>query len=272
MHTTHTTRRANQRRVRRMIRPAAVLAALIALPTAAAHAAAGPYSVIGTGSNGLNERAAPSTSAALVGHLANGTVVYIACQVAGTPYSTGGSPASDSIWDQLTNGAYVADYWLSTPAVGTFSPGIPQCGAPPPSRAWGVAMSYNPGASGNCTWWAEYRFHAFTGEYANVMGPWSGGAYTYGEDAQAHNWTVTTSPGANSIVVFQPGVTYYRNGAGVRMSSVGHVGWVTAVNGSQITVSEMNFVGLGVTDTATYTVQQGRAPDGLPAMQFILAP
>jgi surface antigen len=56
------------------------------------------------------------------------------------------------------------------------------------------------------------------------------------------------------------------------MASVGHVGWVTAVNGSHITVSEMNFVRLGVTDTATYTVQQGRAPDGLPVMQFILAP
>ena len=87
----------------------------------------GPYSVIGTGSNGLNERSQPSTSATIVGHLANGTAVYLSCQVAGSADSTGGSPSTDSIWDRLTNGAYVADYWLSTPAVGTFSAGIPRC-------------------------------------------------------------------------------------------------------------------------------------------------
>jgi CHAP domain len=87
----------------------------------------GPYAVVGTGSNGLNERSQPSTSATTVGDLANGTVVYLSCQTAGTAYSTGGTPSTDSIWDRLTNGAYVADYWLSTPAVGTFSPGIPRC-------------------------------------------------------------------------------------------------------------------------------------------------
>ena len=78
-------------------------------------------------SNGLNERATPSTSGTLVGHLANGTTIYLACQIAGAAYSTGGTPATDSIWDKLTNGAYVADYWVSTPYVGTFSPGIPRC-------------------------------------------------------------------------------------------------------------------------------------------------
>jgi len=92
-----------------------------------APASYGPYSVIGTGSNGLNERATPSTSGTLVGHLANGTTIYLACQIAGAAYSTGGTPATDSIWDKLTNGAYVADYWVSTPYVGTFSPGIPRC-------------------------------------------------------------------------------------------------------------------------------------------------
>lgn len=87
----------------------------------------GPYSVVGTGSSGLNERATPSTSGALVGHLVNGATIYLACQVASGAYSTGGSPSTDKIWDKLTSGAYVADYWVSTPYVGTFSPAIPRC-------------------------------------------------------------------------------------------------------------------------------------------------
>jgi hypothetical protein len=123
------------RHVWRMVRATAVLTALIALATTAAQAASGPYYVTGTGSNGLTERAAPSPSATIVGHLANGATVYINCQTSGGSYATGGTPSTDSIWDQLTNGAYVADWWTTTPAVGTFSPGIPQCNTSPPPVA-----------------------------------------------------------------------------------------------------------------------------------------
>jgi hypothetical protein len=112
--------------------------------TAQAATGYGRYSVVGTGSSGLNERSAPSTSAGSLGKLPNGTTIYIACQTAGGAYSTGGSPASDSIWDQLTSGAYVADYWVSTPAVGTFSSSIPRCGAtsPTPTPTPTPAASY----------------------------------------------------------------------------------------------------------------------------------
>jgi surface antigen len=248
-------------RVVRTVRATAVMIVLSALAATAAQAAAGQYSVIGTGSNGLNERAAPASSAQQVGHLANGAVAYIACQVAGTPYPTGGSPASESIWDQLTNGTYVADYWLSTPAVGTFSPGIPQCSPPTPPttppKAWGKSMSYNPGPNGQCTYWAEKEFKAFTGKYFDVMGPRSGGAYTYGIDAKAHGWTVTPQPEVDSVVVFPPHV----DGA----SSVGHVAWVTGVSGSTITVTQMNVPeGNPNVTVGRYTVRLG--------MQFILAP
>lgn len=124
------------------------------------------------------------------------------------------------------------------------------------NRAWGQTLSYNPGGSGQCTYWAEYEFYANTGVYANTFGPNNGNAMYWAQNAQAHGWTVTTTPQVDSIVVFQPGV----DGA----SSVGHVAWVTAVNGSQITVSEMNVRGWGVVDTTTYTVTSG--------MSFILAP
>jgi hypothetical protein len=88
----------------------------------------GPYRVIGTGSDGLNERSAPSASAPRVGNLANGSTVYISCQAGGVGYSTGGTPATDGIWDQLTNGAFVADYWINTQVAGNFSRGLPRCG------------------------------------------------------------------------------------------------------------------------------------------------
>ncbi len=112
-----------------------VVSAMVTLTSGPARAVTGygPYSVVGTGSNGLNDRSAPSTSGGVLGNLKNGTAIYIACQVSGGAYATGGSPATDAIWDQLTSGGYVADYWVSTPSVGSFSPGIATCGANPPS-------------------------------------------------------------------------------------------------------------------------------------------
>jgi Ricin-type beta-trefoil lectin domain len=104
-----------------------------------AHAAsATTYSVVGTGSDGLNKHATPSTAGAFVGRLANGATISIICQTAGGSYATGGSPATDTIWDEIAPNVYVADWWTNTPAVGTFSTGIPRCSTatpPPPPPA-----------------------------------------------------------------------------------------------------------------------------------------
>ena len=114
---------------------AAIVTVSLAVAASEASAAAGPYSVVGSGSNGLNVRSSPSTSASIVSHLANGATLYINCQVRGGTYATTGSPSTESIWDQLTSGGYVADWWVSTPAVAAFSPGIPQCGSSSPAPA-----------------------------------------------------------------------------------------------------------------------------------------
>ncbi len=100
-------------------------AAALGATAAGASTGKGPYHVVGT--SGLDERSAPSASSTKLGTLSDGTTVYIACQAQGISYTTGGSPASDTIWDQLTNGDFVADYWVGTPDVGKFSPGIPRC-------------------------------------------------------------------------------------------------------------------------------------------------
>lgn len=147
------TTKSPRARVHRTLLLAAAVISVMALAAGAAQAVAGPFRVVGAGSNGLNERSAPSSSGALLGRLPNGAVVYIACQTAGGAYATGGSPATDAIWDQLTSGTYVADYWVSTPAVGTFSQGIARCGAPvqsppPPPPVTGVKLEN--GQSARC--------------------------------------------------------------------------------------------------------------------------
>src|SRR5258708_429936 len=74
----------------------------------------------------LNVRSGPSTSAGIVGSVAYHTWVTIACQTTGTFVN------GSYIWDELSAGRYVADYWMSTPVFNGYSPGIPQCGSAPP--------------------------------------------------------------------------------------------------------------------------------------------
>jgi hypothetical protein len=54
--------------------------------------------------------------------LAAGSRIMIVCQVRSSN-AVNGSP----IWDRLQGGGYVADYYTTTPAVRTFSPGLPRC-------------------------------------------------------------------------------------------------------------------------------------------------
>jgi hypothetical protein len=69
----------------------------------------------------LNVRSGPGISYSKVGSLANGTSIAIACQTKGD--SVNGS----TIWDQLTTGGYISDYYVNTPVTGGFSPGLSQC-------------------------------------------------------------------------------------------------------------------------------------------------
>jgi hypothetical protein len=71
----------------------------------------------------LNVYATPSSSGQVVGSLGNGATVNIGCQTRGS--SVNGS----SIWDRLSGGGYIPDYYVDTQNIGTFSPGIPQCSA-----------------------------------------------------------------------------------------------------------------------------------------------
>ncbi len=253
----------------------------VSLAAASSPASSGPgtYTVIGTGSDGLNERSSPSTSGTIVGNLPNASTIDIACQTSGGTYATGGSPATDSIWDQLTSGSYVADFWVNTPAVGTFSPGIPRCvpgpSVPPPpdlpvvpqpssAGAQGLTVGDNPFPSGQCTFGADELVHDMMvndpGNYPaghDYIDIW-GNADQWASSAASNGWTVTNTPRLDSVVVFQPGV----QGA----ESLGHVALVTAVYGNgTFQIHEMNGpAGVGAYDFRTVSDQAGES--------FILIP
>jgi surface antigen len=87
------------------------------------------YHVTGTcrdGACGLTLRAGPGYSNyAAVGGLAEGAEADVVCQAMGQTVSNG--YAASAIWDKLTNGDWVSDFYLDTPNIGTWSPPIPQC-------------------------------------------------------------------------------------------------------------------------------------------------
>jgi surface antigen len=100
-----------------------------------------------------------------------------------------------------------------------------------------AAGSANPGASGNCTWWAEEQIKNYMrrGTYP----AWGGNAGWWDDNAPSYGWAVQGMPTSHAIVVFEPNT----NGA----SSLGHVAWADQVQlrGSTVWVhiTEMNWVG-----------------------------
>jgi surface antigen len=135
-----------------------------------------------------------------------------------------------------------------------------------PDSAWswychwsiGRTLTGNTGVPGQCVWYAIQEFHQYDGLYPDTLDPAAnnGNAMYLAANAVYNGWTVSSTPRADSIAVFQP----TKDGAGTD----GHVAWVTSVSGPYITVSEMNFPTAGTTDTRTFI------PDS--SVQYILAP
>ena len=104
------------------------------------------YRVTGTGGIGLRARNAPRVSGAVLYKLGEGQGVDISCQ------SEGDVVNGSRIWDRLRDGAWVTDYYLSTPVFNGFSPGIPNCnqssgGSPAPAPAPVTAPPPTPAAA-----------------------------------------------------------------------------------------------------------------------------
>ncbi len=70
----------------------------------------------------VRQRSGPGTGYRTVGIMPAGHRIMIVCQV-----RSGSVINGTAIWDRLTDGTYVTDYYTSTPAFNTFSPGLKGC-------------------------------------------------------------------------------------------------------------------------------------------------
>jgi uncharacterized protein YraI len=81
-----------------------------------------PYQV--TSATSLSARSGPSSSYPVVATYAPGTTLSLTCQIWGERVGT------TPVWDRLTNGAWVTDYYMSTPSNTTYSAPLQRCGYP----------------------------------------------------------------------------------------------------------------------------------------------
>jgi uncharacterized protein YraI len=81
-----------------------------------------PYRV--TSAVSLNARSGPSTSYPIVAKYSSGASLSVICQTAGKKIG------STQVWDRLTNGGWVTDYYVSTPSKTTYSAPLQKCKYP----------------------------------------------------------------------------------------------------------------------------------------------
>jgi len=74
-----------------------------------------------TSSTDLNGRSGPKTTTPIVKTYAPGITVTVVCQTPGTKVGT------TAVWNKLTDGNYVSDYYVSTSSNTTYSPPLPRC-------------------------------------------------------------------------------------------------------------------------------------------------
>ncbi len=101
--------------------------------------------------------------------------------------------------------------------------------------------SLNRFAFGECTYWANMRYHALTGYWV----PWLGNADQWAYGASSSGWIVSSTPRVPSIIVLQP----YVEGA----SYLGHVAVVEKINADgSVYTSNYNWYANGGYDILSY--------------------
>jgi surface antigen len=135
----------------------------------------------------------------------------------------------------------------------------------PPNLAKGATTDHNPlsGYEGYCTWGAQEQVHAHAGYYVRAL---TGNAEDWAQQAEAAGWTVVADAQPHSIAVFSSSV----------VGGVGHVAWVDAVNGRDMTITEMN-MGSGATvangyRTSGFNEFDTRTVQQVPGISYIVIP
>lgn len=145
------------------------------------------------------------------------------------------------IAQQAATATAVMQDGYTPPKAITNNPFLP---TPPPSLPTSLpssSSSYSNAATGDsfpygqCTYWADYRYHQLTGIWVDF----SGNADQWAANATAAGWVVSSTPHYPSIIVLQPNV----QGAG----GYGHVAAVESIHSSNstVTTSNMNWGGSG---------------------------
>jgi surface antigen len=257
------------------IRSARILAALAlgvgtaALSAGAAHAAT-TYKVSGTDGT-LAEQSVPAVNH-LVGWLHEGDSVQVVCQInnGGQDLGDGGTFTwqQSRTWDQLTNGTWVYDHFITTPAQGSdgYSPGVPHCNGPTPlttaiaipslpiggisvyGATAGPVFNDGPGftnanraeslATAEASGYCQDLVLANT-DYSFLM-PDINNVSLWPQDARNNGRNVSMTPVVGSVVVFNPG-NHYWSSTHYWNYGDGHVAVVVAVDSSSYTVAEFNF-------------------------------
>jgi surface antigen len=141
--------------------------------------------------------------------------------------------------------------------------------ATPPAhadRTKRATIDHNPLSGdyqGYCTWGAQEQIHDHTGYYVKAL---TGNAENWAYQAEAAGWTVVGGAQPHSIAVFNSSL----------VGGVGHVAWVDAIKGRQVTITEMN-TGYGATAANGYHSTgfhqfDTRTVQDAPGMSYILIP
>ncbi|ALG10892.1 CHAP domain-containing protein [Kibdelosporangium phytohabitans] len=220
--------------MRSMLLLGAVCVVLLAVP--AAHAAT--VAKIDTTGDPARLRYGPGTQYGVTGSAANGQSVTIVCTTRSEPAS--GKRGASLVWNKLTNGSWVAGAYVDT---GTTEP---ECG---PTGARPGADDYpyrgNTGVvdrwlmfSGQCTSWVAWRMEQLNGYFHNygwrngIQGHW-GDAHQWDDNATRLGYRVDRTPKVGAIAHWNA------NSGGA--SGLGHVAYISAVNGTIVTVQEYNW-------------------------------
>ncbi|MCP2264365.1 glycoside hydrolase domain-containing protein [Promicromonospora thailandica] len=94
-----------------------------------------------TSPDALNARSGPGTSYSVVRSYAPGAALPAVCQGLGQRVGT------TAVWDRLTTGAWVSDYYVSTPSSTGFSPALPRCTYPGQVTTDSLNARTGPGVS-----------------------------------------------------------------------------------------------------------------------------
>ena len=125
------------------------------------------------------------------------------------------------------------------PRTARVNPTSSSSGSPLPPPIAGGGLDHF--AFGECTYWADLRYHQLTGWWV----PWTGNASQWAAGAATSGWIVSSTPKVPSIIVLQPGV----QGA----FGLGHVAVVERINNDgSVSTSNYNWYANGGWDILSY--------------------